>query len=463
MFMAFGLMFQSCSDDLSQLETTEELRGDRPGQGGNQGDDISRIDNQIVTDWTDLILELERYAAGMRPNASARALAYMNLAAYETAQPGMRNQISNASRLSGLRINKQDLPRSINYEIALNTCYAAVTDHFLINLPANLKPQIQALEEAQEDLLSNNVTNRIVQDSREWGTYVANQIIEYSQTDSEAETQILEPQPTSYEPPTGDGYWTYSADPERALFPYWESVRTFVVSTNQTTTKAPKVYSSNPNSPYYQEMMDVYNENNEAKATQSDQLWVAEFWSDDVEGLMMSPPARQISIANQLIDQYDLNLQESLTLFLKIGFALNDAAVSTWKYKYEHMVMRPSNYIHEFIDPSFQTNLYRLIYWPNPSFPGYPSGHSCFASAAGGVFINTFGDKTNFVDRSHEGRDEFLGQPRHFNSFRAMARENAFSRIPLGVHIDMDCAEGLRLGYEISDGINDLNLDRKHN
>ena len=97
-----------------------------------------------------------------------------------------------------------------------------------------------------------------------------------------------------------------------------------------------------------------------------------------------------------------------------------------------------------------------MIYWPDPSFPGYPSGHSCFASAAGGVLINFFGNNTNFTDKSHEGRTEFQGEPRKFNSFRQMARENAFSRIPLGVHINMDCAEGLRLGYETSDAVNDL-------
>jgi len=51
-----------------------------------------------------------------------------------------------------------------------------------------------------------------------------------------------------------------------------------------------------------------------------------------------------------------------------------------------------------------------------------------------------------------------LGEPRSFNSFEAMAEENAFSRIPLGVHIRMDCSEGLRLGYEISDGINAYKL-----
>ena len=39
-----------------------------------------------------------------------------------------------------------------------------------------------------------------------------------------------------------------------------------------------------------------------------------------------------------------------------------------------------------------------------------------------------------------------------------MAQENAYSRVPLGVHIEQDAIEGLRLGYEISDAINAINL-----
>ena len=38
--------------------------------------------------------------------------------------------------------------------------------------------------------------------------------------------------------------------------------------------------------------------------------------------------------------------------------------------------------------------------------------------------------------------------------------ENGYSRIPLGVHIRIDCTEGLRLGYEISDGVNSYNVKR---
>lgn len=468
-----ALFFQSCAKDESFENdvTIEELKGGgRNGQGGNNEggnnnhqDDVNRMSNDIIIKWTDQMLYVEQYSTGMRPNASARALAYINLAAYETALPGMRNNISTTSQLVGLDIDTDRVPKRIDYGIALNTVYAEVLDHFMINLPQDKRESIEKFSTSQEELLlsKGNLSNELIDDSKSWGAYVANQIISYSQSDTKAEEQILAPQPSSYEPPTGDGYWTYSADPERALFPYWESVRTFVVSTNETTTIAPIQYSSVVGTPYHDEMIEAYNANNEAKTTDAEQLHIAEFWSDDVEHLMISPPARQFSIANQLIVKYDLNLAESLTLLVKLGFSMNDAAVSTWKYKYEHMVMRPSNYIHAFIDPDYQTNLYRLIYWPNPSFPGYPSGHSCFASAAGGLFIDFFGDQTNFTDRTHEEATAFQGEPRNYRKFSDMAEENAFSRIPLGVHIRMDCVEGLRLGYEISDGVNDLKLTRQ--
>jgi len=470
--------FTSCSEDssLDELSVEEsELRGGQngppgngngngdgpPGNGnGNNGVDLDDIDSDLLTAWADVFLTVDRYAYGMRPNATARAIAYINLAAYETAIPVMREYRSTESKLQGLNISRQRLRQNVDFQLALNTCYADVLHHFMNNVDNNAKDEIDVLEAAQEEELSEGLSDSAVSNSREWGSYVARQVIRYSQTDEEAEAQILEPQPLSYEPPTGDGYWTYSADPERALFPYWGKVRTFAISSDETSSVAPLAYSSNPSSDYYAQMEEVYEVNNEAKATQGEDLWIAEFWSDDVEGLMMSPPGRQVSIAKQLIENFGLDLESSLVMMLKLGFSLNDAAVSTWADKYEHMVMRPNVFIHEYIDPDFQTNLFRLVYWPNPSFPGYPSGHSCFASAAAGVFIDEFGDAVNFTDRTHVGRTEFLGEARTFTTLSEMAEENAFSRIPLGVHIRMDCSEGLRLGYEISSAVNELDLTR---
>ena len=459
----FSLLFMSsCGEEeslnfVAEDEVAERNGGTRPSGGGQDGN-VSQLSSELLRDWTDLFLELDRYAYGMRPNATARAIAYINLASYETAVPKMRNFSSNSGRLEGLDIDQSEAPRRLNVEIALNACYADVLDHFMINVSNDTKDQIEELELNKEERLSRNQRQSVIRNSREWGEYVAQTIIEYSLTDLEAEEQILEPQPRSYEPPVADGNWTYSADPERALFPYWASARTFVIGPDETTSLPPLTYNTDPNSEYFLQMQEVYESNNTAKEEQNEDLWIAEFWSDDVEGLMMSPPGRQVSIANQLIRQERLNLEKSLVMMLKLGFSLNDAAVSAWADKYEHMVMRPNVFIHEFIDDSFQTNLFRLVYWPNPSFPGYPSGHSCFASAAAGVFIDQFGNNTRFTDRSHEGRTEFQGRPRTFRKLSDMAAENAYSRIPLGVHVRMDCDEGYRLGYEISDAINELDL-----
>lgn len=495
------LVMQSCTKDedssieLQEIDELARLAGDEdvaqritsaPRGNGNGG---GAANSRVIQEWVDLFLELERYALGMRPNASARAIAYINLAAYETVVPSMEGFTSNSNQIPGLNLQRNAGPggqngpngpggpggpngpggsggpdnADIDYQIALNACYADVLAHFLLNVPNDADEQIQDLEDRIENQIrprgGNQGGNQVVNNSRAWGASIASQIIAFSQTDAAAEAQILDPQPTSYIPPTGAGYWTFSAEPERALFPYWSQVRTFIISSEETSTIPPPMqYSEAPGSPYFQQMMEVYNVNNSAQANQGEQLWIAEFWSDDVETIMFSPPARQLSIANQLIDQFNIGLDEALYLNLKLGFALNDAAVSTWDDKYEYMVMRPSVYIQEHIDPNYQTNLYSLIPWPNPTFPGYPSGHSCFASAASGVFIDFFGNNINFTDRSHQGRNEFLGAPRSFNSFTEMAEENGYSRIPLGVHIRMDCTEGLRLGYEISDAINDYDL-----
>lgn len=451
--LALFVLFAACSDDESLTNNNKFI--------DELTTDVSLADGHLTYGWTHVMLDLERYAQG-RPNGSARAMAYIYLTAYETMVPSMEGFESMDDRYRGLRISNRELADDVHFNLALNTAFTVALEHFLLNLPADQRNVLEEVSANYEEQLSEGLSEEVIRASKNWGNYVAEQVIEYSQDDEDAEQQLLDPQPVSYEPPVGEGFWTYAADPERALFPYWgESARTFIISPNETSTVPPMAYNNEEGSDYYEEMMEVYTVNNEAKTTDSEQLWIAEFWSDDVEGLMMSPPVRQISIANQLVANFDMDQETALAMFLKLGFALNDAAVAAWKYKYDYMVMRPNVFIHEFIDPDFQTNLYRLVYWPNPSFPGYPSGHSTFASAGAGVMIDYFGNQVDFTDRTHEGREEFLGEPRTFATLEDMAEENAYSRIPLGVHLRMDCTEGLRLGYEIAEAVNALDLSKE--
>lgn len=453
LFFFILILFFSCRPD----DSTDIV----DPQGPNPDDDIvfvSELSTDVILQWSNLITEIDQYAEGMRPNASARAMAYISLATYEVAAPVLSNYISNDSLLTDFYIFGRPDYENLDVQLALNKAFSLTVDHFITGLPSSERSKITDLESSIALSLGANLSPEQIEASEAWGELVSSQVITYARTDRAAEQQILEPQPASYEPPVGLGFWTYSHPAERALFPYWDEVRTFIISSEETSTVAPLPYSTDTASPYFIEMEEVYTANNSARDNNDEALWIAEFWSDDVTGIMFGPPVRQLAIAIQLIEQYDMFGEDALYMLMKLGFSLNDAAVSTWADKYEYMVMRPSVYIENNIDSDYRTNLFTLTPWPNPTFPAYPSGHSCFASAAAGVFIDFFGNTTDFTDRCHEGRTEFRSTPRSFTTFEQMAEENAFSRIPLGVHMRMDCVEGLRLGYEISDAVNTYNL-----
>lgn len=433
---AFVALIYSCTND-DEVSTTTVVIIDNPIV-------VSNATTQVIGDWNALWLEIDRYTDAMRPNSTARALAYIHLAGYETAVPLMDGFTSNQNRLSGFSIDFNQMDDTVNIDLALNTAYALVIDHFMFSVSNNAKAQIALLQEEKARAICADLAEAVITSSVEWGTYVVEQVIAYSQTDIAGEEQVANPTPGDYIAPVGEGLWV-AAEGESAWFPYWDDVRTFVITPQETTSIAPEfAYSTDITSDYYASMADVNTIATAARQEDNEDLWIAAFWSDDVEGLMMSPPGRQFSIANQLIEQEDLGFEESLELLLRLGFAINDAAVSAWDDKYTYDTQRPSNYIRTYINADFDTNLARFISFPNPAFPSYPSGHATFAGCAAWVFTSFFDrDAMSFKDTSHEGRDAFYGQSRSFTSFTQLAIENAYSRVPLGVHVQADSDEGV--------------------
>ncbi|MBK6785186.1 MAG: phosphatase PAP2 family protein [Saprospiraceae bacterium] len=130
--------------------------------------------------------------------------------------------------------------------------------------------------------------------------------------------------------------------------------------------------------------------------------------------------------------------------------AMADAAIAIWNSKYIYNVRRPIEFIRENIDPNWKTvlnNPYTNVKSVTPEFPAYPSGHSGFGGSAALILTDIFGNNRQFTDNCHKNRFEFIGVPRSYNSFMEAGIENAYSRLPLGVHYRMDCDEGLRMGY----------------
>ncbi len=459
-----ALILNACSVD----DLIEELDDNTTNIADSIAEsEVSDDTTSLILAWSSLWVYLDQYTVNMRPNTVTRSLAYIHLTGYETAIPFMDNYTSNTNRFNNFNINEDVYENNVNLELALNTAYALAIDHFMINLDAGYRQTISELQDELEEELSEGLSDDAIENSERWGSHVAQRVIDYSETDNDGEEQIVNQTPNDYDAPVGIGLWA-AGDNENAWFPYWREVRTFAISPEQSSSidfESVLEYSTNQNSDYYSQMNDVYEATVNAANNNDEDLWIAEFWADDVEGLMISPPGRHFSIANQLIVQNDLEFEGALELLLKLGFAVNDAAVSAWDDKYTYNIQRPSTYIRQVIDADFTTNLSRFIDGINPAFPSYPSGHATFAGAAAGVFIDFFEtDNISFTDDTYTNATgiTFNGTARSFNSFSEMATENAYSRVPLGVHIEQDAIEGLRLGYEVADAINSLNLQRNN-
>ena len=276
-------------------------------------------------------------------------------------------------------------------------------------------------------------------------------------TDAIGSKGYLNNQPADYVAPTGAGKWQPSfPDYGKPLLPYWGKSRSFAITESEKLFPPPIAYSNNPSSAFFFQGFEVHQV---TTPLTYDQKWIGEFWSDDIYKLTFEPAARWIAIAQQVVKKEKVSLEKAIYTYAKVSMGLSDAGLACWNSKYVYNVERPVTYIRREINKDWASSLNNplvQVKGVTPPFPAYPSGHSTFGGVAAEILNDIYGKTYALTDRCHEGRTEFNGTPCSFKSFDAMAEENAYSRIPLGVHYRMDCSEGLRLGYQTGKAVNRL-------
>ena len=414
----------------------------------------------VVLKWNTLYCEIERYAPGFRPAPGPRALAYMGLSAYHAILPGTPENNSLASVLpGGLTIPEAESGAQYHWPTVVNASYAFMMKKFFNAMAsgdhADLYMKIDEKKNELNAQYQKETDQSTFDRSVAYGEKVANAVYEWSKTDGGHEAN-LDPQPVSYVPPTGPGLWqpTYP-NYGRGMFPYYgATVRPLAMNQTDLICPPPIPYSEAVGSKfreqaeYVKAMVDNINANGYGGY---EDHWIAEFWSDDNLNQTFGPPSRWIAITNQVVEQENPSLDKAVEVYTKIGMSLRDYVIACWKSKYYYNVERPVSYIRRLVDPNWTTVLNDATNGNKPKgitppFPAYPSGHSGMGTAAAGPLTEAFGTNYSMTDRCHEFRIEFNGKPRSFNSFEAMAYENAVSRVPLGVHYEMDCIAGLELG-----------------
>ncbi len=419
----------------------------------------SSFDSDVVLKWNELLLEVERYTPGYLPPVGARSFGYIGLTAYEVAVPGMPGFKSLSKHFSGLTLPVRG-SENIYYPAALNAAYASMLQKLFPTTPAAQYSRILALQNQLGQEYETKVTPEEYEASVEWGQGVAQAVFAWSQTDANGNEGYLHTDDPNYLPPAGPGLWkpTYP-NYHIALLPHWGDVRTFA-ATSDDRCEPPLPFSTDPHSEFYVQALETENKVNLINQGQNyEDKWIAQFWSDDCAALTFSPGAHWVAIADQALELVDADLAKAVVVQAKVGMALCDAGIRCWGEKYRYNIMRPVDYIRDVMGH----NTWNSIMCPDgaglfftPAFPTYPSGHGTFGAAAAEVLTTEFGNDFLLTDKCHQNRTEFIGTPRTFHNFYEMAQENAYSRIPIGVHFRMDAESALDLGYQVGRRVNQL-------
>lgn len=427
---------------------------------------VAEFDAEAALRWNEVFLVIERYAAGYRPGPAPRSLAYMGLAAYEACLNGMPKYNSMESRYAGLSLPKADPNKVYHWPTVVHSVYSTMMPKFFPTPQPSAGAQMNNLITQLNSKYLAQAGQEVYDRSIAHGRNVADVMWAWAATDPYGHDAYRDPfgnfttnEVYNWQDHyTGPPNWVATTPgPGKGMGPYFGRVRTFAISEAQKLSRPPLPYSESPTSELYAQALQVYSQNTPTLSHEAE--WVGEFWSDDLLDLTFSPGPRWTAIANQIIDKEKVTLEVALEAYAKVGLALNDSAVACWHSKYTYNWERPQSYIRRVIDPNWEPALYNPLTGDlgvTPSFPAYPSGHSTMGAAGAEALASVFGYAYGMTDRCHEGRTEFEGTPRTFGSLYEMAYENAWSRVPLGVHFWMDCQEGLNLGTLVGREVNRL-------
>ena len=157
----------------------------------DQANLVKNYDHNVSYDWTELFLEVERYAAGYRPGPAPRSLAYMGLSAYEACITGMPEFNSMANLYPGLSIPAPN--GDYHWPTVVNASYAHLMPLFFVNATDDLKLKMTALDNQYYDNGVAEAGQELADRSRAYGKAVTKAIWAYAVTDPIGQDHYLDP------------------------------------------------------------------------------------------------------------------------------------------------------------------------------------------------------------------------------------------------------------------------------
>ena len=374
---------------------------------------------------------------------ASRMYAYTAISMYESMVHGIPNGRSLEGQLRGLtNLPKPSVDKEYDWGLVL--CHVAPRV-LAATLPDNLsresQDRLKALEDYQEQLLivRNQIRPEVQTNSIEFAGRLTRAIIDWMNTDNRRGLESI-----PYTPPSRANrkdYWDgdYGHGVVHApMMPFWWTQRSFVIPSHALCEpEGPLAYSEDPNNIYYREVQEVYDASKDPA-----KVAIGHYWANN-PGESGSPAGSWVAIANQLVNQRNLDIVTTLQMYTLLTISTRDAFMTSWFLKYKYYLQRPVTFIREVIsrrDPAARTWVSPVI---TPPYPDYTSGTSVNAGSSSTILTRLIGDNVAFTDAQHVDKGYGI---RRFNSFREAGIEAFHSRIYGGVHMRRACVKGFEQG-----------------
>ncbi len=391
----------------------------------------------VVIKWLNMQLDMLRVplAPGTSSQGTDRVLAYNGIALYESVLPGMPAYRSLGRQLTEFPVMPLAEPgKEYHWAASANAALAFMNRKLFPGTSDANKTAMNVLENTLQTLYASQTDAATLQRSIDFGREVANRVFTWAATDGSANSN------PAYIPPVGQGLWVPTAATP-PVNPYARQRRLMVpgVSTG-TALEPPATYSTDPASPFFAMVKDVYDK---SLALTPDQTAMA-IYHRDAPGYPGG--GHFVAVLSQVLSKATPSLDIAALAYVKTGVGYYDAGILCFTRKYIVNLVRPITYIRNV--KGFDSTWNPLI--PTPNHPEYPSAHATNGAAVAWMLTSVFGDHFSFTLDTYN----YLGLPaRNYASFKAMGIEMANSRVFGGIHYQVSCDLGRWLGEKVGKNV----------
>lgn len=434
------IVFISCQKEVdkpySQQQSEEAGAANNSKEHGHLKQ-TKTFSSDLVVRWINVQLDMLRLPlpAGTGTQGTDRAQGYSGIALYEAVVPGMPAYQSLSGQLANFPAMPSTEPgKAYHWAASANAALAEISRRLFPTTAEKNKILITHVEDSLKAKYAGEVDAATLQRSIGFGKEVATRVANWAATDGSANVN------PPYAAPVGFGLWVpTSAAP--AVNPYAYQRRLMVPGSNAgTTLTPPPPFSTDPSSAFYAMVKKVY----DASLTlTTDQKAMADYFKDNPG---YGPGGGFVWVLQEALRISNPGLDQAAVTYAKVGMAQHDVTIVLFTSKYTFNTMRPVTYIRANINGASAWN----TYIPTPNHPEFPSGHATTNGAVITMLSNSFGE--NFPITLHTY--DYLGYaPRHYDTFTAMGKDMADSRVYGGLHYVETQEKSLVQGKKVAQNI----------